>query len=373
MSAESCGSAADANAEPSPGPANLFDYEPLARQRLSQMAYDYIAGGASDEITLHRNRDRFDTLLLQPRVLRDVSKVETRLELLGQQFDFPILLAPTAYQKLAHPEGELAATRGAAAAGAVMVVSTFATTSIEEIARCSNGRLWFQLYVHPDRGFTRDLVQRAEAAGCQALMITVDTPTLGTRDREKRNLFHLPPGMERENLKALGASATRADHFKDYAIIDAALDWKTIGWIRSFTKLPVLLKGILSAEDARLAAEEGVQAVLVSNHGARNLDTVPATIEALPVIMEAVGDRLPVLLDGGVRRGTDVIKALALGAKAVLIGRPYLWGLATGGAEGVERVVQMLRAELEASMKLCGVTSLSQIDRNVLWQASRTG
>lgn len=368
FSADSSAQAPATNRESSPAPVNLFDYEPAARERLSQMAYDYIAGGAGDEITLRRNRDRFDTLLLKPRVLRDVSQIDTRLELLGQPLDFPILLAPAAYQKLVHPEGELAATRGAAVSGAIMVVSTFATTSIEDIARCSNARLWFQLYVHPDREFTRDLVQRTEAAGCQALMITVDTPILGTRDREKRNLFHLPPGMERENLKLLGSSATRADHFKDYTILDAALDWKTLSWIRSFTKLPVLLKGILSPEDARLAAEEGVSAVLVSNHGARNLDTVPATIEALPAVIEAVEGRIPVLLDGGVRRGTDIIKALALGAKAVLIGRPYLWGLALAGAEGVERVVQILRAELEASMKLCGVTRLDEINRNVLWR-----
>lgn len=353
--------------EPAVAPVNLFDYEPAARQRLSQMAYDYIAGGAGDEITLHRNRDCFDKLLLKPRVLRDVSNVDTHVELLGERLDFPILLAPTAYQKLAHPEGEVAATRGAEAAGATMVVSTFATTSIEDIARCSSARLWFQLYVHPDRGFTRDLVQRAEAAGCGALMITVDTAILGTRDREKRNLFHLPPGMERENLKTLGASATRADHFKDYTILDAALDWKTIAWIRSFAKIPVLLKGILSPEDARIAADEGLAGVLVSNHGARNLDTVPATIEALPAVMDAVEDRIPVLLDGGIRRGTDIIKALAFGARAVLIGRPYLWGLALAGAEGVARVVQILRAELEASMKLCGVTALDQIDRDVLW------
>ncbi len=349
-------------------PVNLFDFEPSARQRLSRMAYDYIAGGAGDEVTLRRNRERFDEISLQPRVLIDVSKVDTRMELFGQSFDYPILLAPTAYQKLAHPEGELAATRGAAAAGATMVVSTFATTSIEDIAQCSNARLWFQLYVHPDRSFTRDMIQRAEAAGCRALMITVDTPLLGTRDREKRNQFHLPEGMERENLKALGIGATRADHFKDYAILDPSLNWETIGWIRSFAKIPIVLKGILAPEDARLAVEASVAGILVSNHGARNLDTAPATMEALPYVIDAVEDRIPVLLDGGVRRGTDIIKALAFGAKAVLIGRPYLWGLASGGEQGVARVVEVLRAELEASMKLCGVTSIAGIGRDVLWR-----
>jgi 4-hydroxymandelate oxidase len=195
----------------------------------------------------------------------------------------------------------------------------------------------------------------------------VDTPILGTRDREKRNLFHLPEGMERENLKALGTSATRADHFKDYTILDAALDWKTVAWIRSFSKIPVLLKGILAPEDAHIAADEGLAGVLVSNHGARNLDTVPATIEALPYVIDAVEDRIPVLLDGGIRRGTDIIKALAFGARAVLIGRPYLWGLALNGAEGVKRVVDILRAELVNSMKSCGVTSLKEINRGALW------
>ena len=359
-----------AEAATASAPINLLEYEPAARERLSQMAYDYIAGGAGDEITLRRNRDCFDEILLKPRVLVDVSKIDTRLELFGQQLDFPILLAPCAYHKVVHPEGEIAAFQGAAASGAILGVSTFSTVAIEEIAQSVSGRLWFQLYVQRDRDFTRDLIQRVEAAGCQALMITVDTPILGMRDREKRNRFQLPPGMERENLKKLGSQATRAEHFKDsamYTILDPSLNWDTVAWISSFARVPVILKGILSPEDARRAAEQGVAGLLVSNHGARNLDTVPSTIEALPAVVEAVQERVPILLDGGVRRGTDIVKALALGAKAVLIGRPYLWGLAVGGAAGVQRVVEILRAELEATMTLCGTTSLSQIDRSVLW------
>ena len=334
------------------------------------MAYDYIAGGAGDEITLRRNRECFDEILLKPRVLIDVNKIDTSLELFGRKFDFPVLLAPTAYQKVAHPEGELAVARGAGAAHATLVVSAFATTSIEDIAKCATSPLWFQIYVQRDREFTRDLIQRAEAAGCQALFITVDTPILGMRDREKRSRFQLPPGMERENLKLLGTEATRAEHFKDnamYSILDPTLDWNTVDWIRSFSRVPVILKGILAPEDARLAVEHGVAGVLVSNHGARNMDTVPATIEALPAVIEAVEDRIPILLDGGVRRGTDIVKALALGAKAVLIGRPYLYGLAASGAEGVQRVVELLRAELVAAMTLCGTPSLAEINRNALW------
>jgi len=352
-------------------PVNLLEYEPLARERLSQMAYDYVAGGAGDEITLRRNRECLDAVRLKPRVLVDVSHLDTRVELFGQSYDFPILLAPAAYQKLLHPEGEIAAAQGAAAAGAAFVISTFATTSMEDIVERGHGaRLWFQLYVQQDRGFTRDLIQRAEAAGSQALCITVDTPMLGSRDREKRNHFALPEGLERENLKILGAQATRAVHYsKDtpYTILDPSLSWDTIEWIASFSQTPVVLKGILAEEDARRAAEHGAQGIIVSNHGARNLDTAPASIEALPGVLEAVEGRIPVLFDGGVRRGTDVLKALAFGAKAVMIARPYLWGLAVNGAEGVKRVVEILRAELEASMMLAGTPALARISKSSLW------
>lgn len=353
------------------GPVNLLEFEPLAQKRLSRMVYDYIAGGAADQITLRRNRASFDRILLKPRALVNVSRLDTSLELLGQRLDFPILLAPTAYHKLIHAEGELATARGAGAAGAALVVSSFATTALEKVARVATKPLWFQLYVQPDRAFTRDLVQRAEAAGCRALCVTVDTPVLGTRDYEKRSRFHLPPGVERENLKGLGRTAQRGAHLTESAIyseiLDPTLTWDSIAWIRSFAKVPVILKGILAPEDARLAAESGAAAIIVSNHGARNLDTTPATIEALPAVMEAVAGRFPVLMDGGVRRGTDIVKAFALGAKAVLIGRPYLWGLAVGGADGVKQVVEILRTEFAAAMALCGATRLDQINRNVLW------
>ncbi len=357
--------------EPRDIPVNLFEYEPLARQQLTRMAYDYIAGGAADEITLRRNREAFDEIRLKPRVLVDVSQLDTRLELFGQQMDFPILLAPTAYHKLVHAEGETATARGASAAAATLVVSSFSTTAVEDIARAAGKPLWFQLYVQSDRAFTRELVQRAEAAGCRALCITVDTPVAGTRDRERRVRFNLPPEMELENLRELTAKLPRSTHLSErdiYSVVlDPTLTWKTVGWIRSFARVPVILKGILTPEDARRAAEEGFAGILVSNHGARNLDTAPATIEALPRVIEAVEGRIPVLLDGGVRRGTDVVKALALGAKAVLIGRPYLWGLAANGSEGVQRVVELLRTELEAAMALCGTPTLAAITPAVLW------
>ena len=352
-------------------PVNLFDYEELARKRLPAMAYEYIAGGAGDEVTLRDNRTRFDAIRLKPRVLRDVSRLDTSSTLFGQRLEYPILLAPTAYHKITHPEGELATARGAGAAHATMCVSSFATTSIEDVAKAATGPLWFQLYVQPDRGFTKALVQRAEAAGCRALLVTCDTPVVGVRNREARAGFRLPPGLERENLKGLvgtGSTVAHVDEGTIYsAIFDPALTWQGIDWIRSFANVPVILKGILSPEDATLAVQHGAHGILVSNHGARNLDTVPATIDALPAVVEAVDGRIPVLMDGGVRRGTDVVKALALGAKAVLVGRPYLWGLSVSGADGVQSVMRILRSELQSAMALCGHTSLATIDRGVLW------
>jgi len=370
------GRASAAGQGPAAGPAgtplvNLFDYEELARKRLPAMAYEYIAGGAGDEITLHDNRTHFDAIRLKPRVLRDVSKIDTSSTLFGQRLEYPILLAPTAYHKITHPEGELATARGAGAAHATMCVSSFATTSIEDVAKAATGPLWFQLYVQPDRGFTKALVQRAEAAGCRALLVTCDTPVTGIRNREARAGFRLPPGIERENLKGLLGGASTVAHVDEgtiySAIQDASLTWDGIDWIRSFAKVPVILKGILSPEDAALAVARGAHGIVVSNHGARNLDTLPATIDALPGVVEAVAGRIPVLMDGGVRRGTDVVKALALGAKAVLVGRPYLWGLSVNGADGVQSVMGILRSEFQASMALCGHTSLATIDRSVLW------
>jgi 4-hydroxymandelate oxidase len=347
----------------------ISDFEELARQRLATMVYNFFAGAAGDELSLRRNRAAFDELLLSPRVLRDVSRLDTTLELFGTKLAYPILLAPTAYHRIAHPEGELATARGAGAAGAAMVVSALSNTTIEDIAAVATGPLWFQLYMQTDRSFTRDLVERAEAAGCATICVTVDTPVLGIRYREVRDHFGLPVGLERANLRGTrGATASHVDESGFYSdVLDAALTWEGIDWIRSFAKVPIVLKGILAPEDAALAVEHGVAGIIVSNHGARNLDTTPATIEALPRIVEAVDGRMPVLLDSGIRRGTDVIKALALGARAVLVGRPCLWGLAASGAEGVAAVMKLLRTELLAAMALCGLPTLAAIDRGALW------
>jgi 4-hydroxymandelate oxidase len=331
------------------------------------MAYAYVSGGSGDEITLRWNRDAFERLALRPRSLIDVSALDTRVTLLERTLPHPILLAPTGYHRLFHPEGERATARGAADAEALLVVSSSATTPVEEIAAAARGPLWFQLYVQEDRGFTRELVQRAEAAGCQALCLTVDAPVAGPRGRERHTPFVLPPGIEAA-MNPLSNSARRAgqvtDPLRRYRRFPVT--WKDVDWLRSFAKTPLLLKGILHPEDAALAVKNGAAGVIVSNHGGRYLDSGPATLDALPAVADRVAGRLPVLMDGGIRRGTDVLKALARGARAVLIGRPYVYGLATGGAAGVKRVVDILRAELETAMALTGRPTLQAIDRTVI-------
>jgi len=345
-------------AQTAPNPAldgllSLFDFEASAQKVISHGAWERIAGGAADEITLRWNHQAYERIRLKPKVLVDVSKVDTRVVLYGLELPFPILLAPTGAQKFVHPEGELGAVRGAAAGKAIYVISSSASMRVEDIARAAPGPVWFQLYVQRDRGFTKDLVQRAEDAGCRALCVTVDSPTFGPRNREERAKGELPE-RELPNLKG-----------KDY--LDPTLTWRDIDWLRSFARRPVLLKGILNPDDAATAVKAEVAGIIVSNHGARNLDTVPATIEALPPVVERVAGKIPVLVDGGIRRGTDVLKALALGATAVQIGRPYLWGLGLAGAEGVARVVGILRHEFELAMMLTGRPSISSIDRSVLW------
>ena len=351
--------------------ASLADYEAAAREKMTALAREYVAGGAEDEHTVSWNQQAYNDIKLRSRVLVDVSSIDTSLRLFGRDLPHPILLAPTAYHKLVHPEGEVATARGAATARAAMILSSFATVKVEEVAPAA-GPLWFQLYVQPDRGFTKALVQRVEAAGVQALCLTVDTPVLGARNRETRIAFKLPDGMTRAHLEGLSNSVATATHRPPEgaiysAVLEPRLTWKDVDWLRSFAKVPVLLKGVMDAEDAKRAMEHGVGGLIVSNHGGRNLDTVPATITALPRVVEAVAGRAPVLVDGGIRRGSDVLKALALGASAVAIGRPYLFGLAVEGSNGVARVVQILRTELEMAMALTGRTSLKAIDRTVLW------
>src|SRR5580704_5523431 len=337
----------------SPELLSLPDFESLARTRISHGAWERIQGGAADELTVRWNCEAYQHLRLRPRVLVDVSKLDTRVQLFGQELPFPILLAPTGAQGFVYPDGDLAVARGAGAAQATLVISSSASLRVEEVAKAATGPVWFQLYVQKDRGFTRDLVQRAEGAGCRAICVTVDSPTHGARNREERARGELPE-RPLPNLKG-----------KDY--LDPTLTWKDIEWLRGFAKTPVMLKGVLNPDDAAIAVKTGVAGIIVSNHGGRNLDTVPATISALPLVAEKVEGRLPILVDGGIRRGTDVIKALARGATAVQIGRPYLWGLGVAGAEGVTRVVDILRHEFEMTMMLMGRPTLASIDKSVLW------
>lgn len=349
----------------------LDDFESLAKEQLPEMAFAYLVGGAGDEVTLRDNRAGFSRIRLRPRMLVNVSVIDTSTVLFGQTLKIPVLLAPVAYQKIVHPAGEIEAIRGANLAGIPFVASTSATTSIEDIAREATVPTWFQLYASSDRSFTKDLVDRAREAGCPVLCFTVDAPVRGQRDRDTRVGFHLPPGLERPNFRGLNPQALagnpRAEGRSIYSPnLDPKLDWDFLNWLRSVARMPILLKGILTAEDAMEGLQAGVDGFVVSNHGGRVIDTVMPSIEALPEIVEAVQGRVPVLLDGGVRRGTDVLKAIAIGASAVLIGRPYLYALALEGAEGVRRCVDILHREIEMAMAACGKPNIASIDRSLV-------
>ena len=338
------------------GPVNLREYEAAARARLDPVHFDYFASGAQDEITVAANESAFRRRSLIPRVLRGSASLKLDTSVLGTAASMPVWIAPTAFHRLACPEGEVATGRAAAAAGVPMIAAMLSTVTVEEIA-ATGAPLWFQLYLQPDLGFTESLVRRAEAAGCRSLVVTVDSAALGRNERGDRNDFHdLPPGISCANM--------RGDGNVRQVVLSPEISWRHLDWLRGVTTLPILLKGILHAGDARLAVERGVDGLIVSNHGGRQLDTTPATLDRLPVIADAVAGAVPLLLDGGVRRGTDVAKALALGARAVAIGRPVLWGLAVAGEPGVARVLEMLRAELVNALTLLGVAAPAELTRD---------
>lgn len=342
------------------------EFEAAARSKLSIMAYEYLASGAADELTLRENRRAFDRIHLLPRHLIDVSRIDTACSLFGRTHPFPILLAPTGYHKLFHPEGEMETVRGANTSESTLVASIFSTVAFEHISAACDRPPWFQLYFNPDRAVTKDLVQRVVSAGCGALCLTVDSPVNQVRDRERRAGFMLPDGMERANLSTLGSIIASAAHRPTgrniyTAVRTADATWKDLEWLRSLVSTPLLVKGIVHSGDAVIALECGCDGLIVSNHGGRVLDSVPAAIDLLSPIVDKVEGRAPVLVDGGIRRGTDIYKALAKGAAAVLIGRPYLYGLAAAGAPGVARVVEILRTELEMTMGLMGRPALPAI------------
>ena len=349
------------------GIAALADYEAPARARLDDAVWAWLSGGAADELTLRANRRAWDEIVLQPRVLRSLAGGHTRVELFGHTLAQPVLLAPVAFQRLVHAHGEVGSALAAAAQGAGMVLSTQSSTPVEDVARAMRGEpgagpLWFQLYLQPDRGATRALVRRAEAAGCEAIVLTVDAPVAGARDRERRAGFRLPPGVGAVHLT--GPTEEPLD-----ALLRHAPTWADVDWLRAQTRLPLLLKGILHPQDARDAVAHGADGVIVSNHGGRTLDTAPATATVLPRIAAAVGAQVPVLVDGGVRRGTDVLKAVALGARAVLVGRPVLYALAAAGPIGVAHALRLLRDELAIALALTGCATLADVTSASIFEA----
>ncbi|MDM9382296.1 alpha-hydroxy acid oxidase [Chlorogloeopsis sp. ULAP01] len=356
---------------------NLFEYEKQAKKCLSQMTWDYYSSGAWDEITLRDNRAAFNRIKLRPRIMVDVSDRLLATTVLNQPLQIPLLIAPMAFQCLAHREGELATATTASKAGVGMVLSTLSTQSMEDVADAYHplnptAPLWFQLYIHRDRELTRALVERAYAAGYNALCVTVDAPVLGRRERDTRNQFTLPPGLQLGNLTNLSELNIPIEQgesglFTYFARqLDAAVTWRDLEWLQSLCPLPLVIKGILRGDDAARAVECGAKAIIVSNHGGRQLDGAIASLDALAEVVAAVDGRAEVLLDGGIRRGTDVMKAIALGAKAVLIGRPVLWGLALAGEAGVADVIEILRDELDVAMALSGCAKLQDIDTSLL-------
>jgi isopentenyl diphosphate isomerase/L-lactate dehydrogenase-like FMN-dependent dehydrogenase len=329
-----------------PAFVTVDDYEPVARGLLPSEVYDYFAGGAGNEWTLAENRRAFERWLIRPRVLSGAYPPDPSTEILGTHVAFPLLIAPWAYQRKAHPDGEPATARAAARAGTIMAVSTTAMDLLEEVAAASEFTKWWQLYVFTDRGLTEETLYRAHAAGYGAVCFTVDFPVGGLRHRDTRSGFVIPQGLP-----------------EDDQVYDPNITWDDLAWIRERAPLPLLVKGIITAEDAMLAVEHGADGIVVSNHGGRQLDGVAAGITVLPEVVEAVEGRIPVIVDGGVRRGTDIFKAIALGASAVMTARPLCWGLAVNGEEGVVDVLRILRAEFENTMSLAGVRTVADIER----------
>jgi isopentenyl diphosphate isomerase/L-lactate dehydrogenase-like FMN-dependent dehydrogenase len=339
---------------------NLRDYEKAARQAIPRSEWDYYAGGSDDEVTLRANESAFDAWRLRPRMLIDVTSTSPKMTALGTPINMPILVAPLAYQAMAHADGELATARAAAAAGTIMIASINSSYSLEDIAAAANGPKWLQFYVYGgDLERSVPLLRRAEAAGYGAIVLTVDRPVFGNRERDLRNDFSLPPGVRAANFCDADRKALSAP---------CGITWATVEQLQQITELPVILKGVLTGEDAELAVECGVAGIMVSNHGGRQLDGVCAGIEALSEVVESVSGRCEVFCDGGIRRGTDVVKALALGARAVLVGRPVLWGLGVDGAAGVGAVLECLRGELVRAMKLLGRPTVADIDPTTVRQ-----
>jgi 4-hydroxymandelate oxidase len=359
---------------------NIADYATAARGKLQKDVLDYYEGGALDEITLRENTAGWERLRLYYRVLAGVGPRELNTTVLGQPISMPIAVAPTAFHRLSCQGGEIETAKAAKAAATLFILSSLSNTAMEAVFAQAGTPRWFQLYIYKDREITRALVQRAEAAGAEAIVLTVDAPGLGTRERDMRNRFTLPEGLVVENLaplgkgnlpRAEGATASNVTLGSGLAAyvrenFKSDLSFDDLDWLCSCTRLPVVVKGVCRGDDARRSAEHGAKAIVVSNHGGRQLDTAPATAEVLPHVIEAVGDACEIYVDGGIRRGSDVLKAIALGARAVLVGRPILWGLCVGGEEGARQVLEILRRELDEAMLLGGCTNLKDVNRSLL-------
>jgi 4-hydroxymandelate oxidase len=353
------------------GVIDFDELERYAESILPRAAFDYFAGGSGTESTLRDNVAAWGRIRLAPHVLRDVSEVDLSTSVLGHPVSMPLLVAPVAYQRMAHDDGEAGTAAAAAKAGTIMVVSTVATQSMEDVAAAAPDAIrLFQLYVHADREMTLHLMDRAAAAGYRALVVTVDTPRLGNRLRDHRNQFRLPGNLSAANLRTSEAAGIDPSQIATYAdrSFDASLSLDTLAWLHQNSSLPVLIKGVSRADDAVAAVQAGVAGVIVSNHGGRQLDGAVATADALPAIADAVGGDVPVLVDGGIRTGVDIVRALALGATAVLIGRPMLWGLTAGGADGVSAVLEHFREELTLALRLVGASSVAEVDRSLIWR-----
>jgi 4-hydroxymandelate oxidase len=350
---------------------NIVDYARAAQRTLKRDVLDYYEGGALDEITLRENTAGWERLKLFYHVLAGVGPREMSTTMLGQSISMPIAVAPTAFHKLACAQGEIAASRAARTAGTLFILSSLSNTAMETVFAQAESPRWFQLYIYRDREITRALVQRAEAAGAEAIVLTVDAPGLGTRERDMRNRFTLPEGLYVENLSPLGKGnipEVKGSGLAEYVRqnFKSDLSFDDLDWLCSCTRMPIVVKGICRGDDAKKCVEHGAQALVVSNHGGRQLDTAPATCEVLPHVVDLVGDRAEIYVDGGIRRGSDVLKAIALGARAVLVGRPILWGLTVAGEQGAAHVLEILRRELDEAMLLCGCTTLKEINRSLL-------
>ena len=353
-------------------PVNLYEYEALAKENLPKPEWDFIEGGATDEITIGRTRQAFDSIMLRPRMLVDVDERSISTTVLGERIEFPVMLCPAGHHIRAHPEAELATVRAACAMGIGMILSSGSSVVMEQVASAATRNIWFQQYFFRDPAVTELMAHRAEDAGFSALCLTLDASIRSKRERNLRNNYMLPASPNYDGLEAVEGYAPSSDDAPPVfsGMVSPRATWKDFEWLSTKTRLPLVAKGVMTGEDATLAVEHGVKAIIVSNHGGRSLDSTFSTIEVLPEVVDAVDGRAEVYLDGGIRRGTDIVKALALGARAVLMGRPIFWGLAAGGQEGLENLLEILRDEFHSTMGLCGKPNIESIDRSAIGTVS---